>query len=61
MGPIQDLRIGIGLSAHDGEGAAQRHPQVRIEVGGMAPADSELSFHVVDVPTNPQAATVYER
>ncbi len=50
MGPIQDLRIGTGFSAHDGEGATASHPQVRIDVGGMARADSELFIHVVDVP-----------
>ena len=50
VGSIQDLRIGIGLSEHDGEGAAQRHPQIKIDVGGMARADSEIFIHVVDVP-----------
>ena len=38
-GPIQDLRVGIGLSEHDGEGAAQRHPQIEIDVGELACED----------------------
>ena len=47
---LKTLRTGIGFAAHDGEGAAQRYPEIRIGDGRMAPADSELSFHVVDVP-----------
>ena len=61
MGPIQDLRIGIGLSEHDGEGAAQRHPQIKIDVGGMAREDSDRFFHVVDVHSTPQASPVHDR